>query len=61
MAVDRADVVEAEFLEQHAAVHSAMQAGFDRLFDLRQEAFDRIAHHAAPCRGNLTTSCFSPV
>ena len=39
VAVDRAHVAEAELLEQHAAV----QAGLDRLLDLRQEPLDRIA------------------
>ena len=39
VAVDRADVAEAELLEEHAAV----QAGLDRFLDLRQEPLGRVA------------------
>jgi hypothetical protein len=39
VAVDRAEVVEAEILEKHAAV----QAGFGGFLELGQEAFSRIA------------------
>ena len=39
VAVDRADVAEAELLEEHAAV----QAGLDAVLELRQEPLDRVA------------------
>ena len=45
VAVDRAEVAEAEVLEQHAAV----QAGLGGFLELRQEPLDRIAQAAAPC------------
>ena len=41
MAVDRADVAEAQFLEEHAA----HQAGLDRPLDLVEEPLHRIADH----------------
>ena len=41
VAVDRADVAEAQFLEEHAA----HQAGLDRVFDLREEPLHRVADH----------------
>ena len=39
VAVDRADVAEAQLLEQHAAV----QAGLDRFLELAEKPLDRIA------------------
>ena len=41
MTVDRADVAEAHFLEQHAAV----EEGFDGFLKLAKHMFDRLANH----------------
>ena len=59
MAIDRADVLETQFLEQHSAVHSAMQARFDRVFDARQKSLHRIADNRQFVE-KAGDSCFSP-
>ena len=56
VAVDRADVAEAQFLEEHAAD----QARLDRPLDLVEEPLHRVAddRHVAQ---QLCTSVFRPV
>ena len=56
MAVDRAEVAETQFLEEHAS----QQPGLERVFELRQEPLHRIADHRQPGQ-ELLHSFFSPV